>query len=362
MPLSPNSATELVKGIRDIYTEAEEQILERLSRQVGKGIGEETWADRKYLDLQDLNRQLDTLLDDLQAGTPGAVDEAMRMAYNRGTASAVADLNRAGVGAGAVSRPPVPASVSAFVRSVVDPLQSTPMRVRRWANDVYDEVTRETTAQMLTGVVSRREASASALKRYAVRGVTGFTDRSGRNWELGSYAEMAARTQAAQASLQGHTDKLQDMGQDLVIVSDAPEECKVCRPWEGRVLSISGSTTGRLSDGVTVAGTLAEATGAGLFHANCRHSTGLYLPGVTKRYGRTADPTGDALRQRQRQYERRVREWKRRAIVDDEIHGKDSLEARATRARLRATQSEFKSWRDTNDRKNLAYRTSVTAR
>jgi hypothetical protein len=362
MALVPNSAAELVKFIRDIYQDAEEAILHRLARQIVKGITSETWLDRKYADLQDLNRQLDTLLNDLERGVPGAVERAMRMAYNRGTAAAVADLQAVGRGAGALASPPVPPSIGGFVSATLAPLNSTLFRVRRWVADTYDQVTRETSAQVLTGTLTRREASAAALKRYAARGVTGFTDVSGRNWELASYAEMAARTQAAQASLQGHTDKLGDLGQDLVIVSDAPAECKLCRPWEGKVLSLSGSTGGRLSDGVPVTGTVQTATAAGLFHANCRHSIGLYIPGITKRFTNTEDPEGDKLRQRQRAYERRVRQWKRRAIVDEEMFGKDSPEAKATRRKVRQAQGEMNAFIESNGLKKLPYRTSLTAR
>lgn len=345
-----------------LYVEAEEIVLTKLARQLARGIEEESWADRKYADLQDLNRQLNTLLADLADDVPGAVERAMRLAYNRGTAAAVNELQGAGVGAAATAAPPVSPSVAAFTRATLEVLEVTPFRIRRWVSDVYDRVTRETTAQMLTGAVTRREASAAALKRYAVRGVTGFTDVSGRNWSLASYAEMAARTQAAQASLQGHTDRLQGLGMDLVIVSDAPEECVMCRPWEGQVLSISGRSYDTLSDGSEVKGSVLEATAAGLYHNSCRHSQTLYLPGITKRFGRTEDPEGDALRQRQRAYERRVREWKRRAIVNDELLGKDSPGARATRAKLRQAQAEFKDWREANDRKNLAYRTSLVSR
>jgi hypothetical protein len=362
MALSPNSAAELVKVIRDLYTEAEEIVLLKLARQLARGIESESWADRKYADLQELNRQLTALVDDLNSNVPGAVERAMQLAYNRGTATAVNELTAAGLGAAATAAPPIAPSVAAFTRATMEALGSTPFRIRRWVDDAYGRVTRETTAQMLTGAITRREASAAALKRYAVRGVTGFTDISGRNWNLASYAEMAARTQAAQASLQGHTDRLQDLGMDLVIVSDAPEECIICRPWEGKVLSIAGRTYATLSDGTEVEGSVLEATAAGLYHNSCRHSQTLYLPGITKRFGRTEDPEGDALRQRQRAHERRIREWKRRVIVDDELLGKNSVGARATRAKLRQAQAEFKDFREKNGLKNLTYRTSLTAR
>jgi hypothetical protein len=134
----------------------------------------------------------------------------------------------------------------------------------------------------------------------------------------------------------------------------------VCRPFEGKVLSLSGRTTGRLKDGKAVVASLAQAKSAGLFHNNCRHSHSIYLPGITKGPGKdTADPTGDALRQKQRAYERRVRELKRADAIAQEFGGPQATQARA---KLRAKQSEFTAWREANDRKNLAYRTSLTAR
>ncbi|CEA09900.1 Phage minor capsid protein 2 [Arthrobacter saudimassiliensis] len=59
-----------------------------------------------------------------------------------------------------------------------------------------------------------------------------------------SCAEMAVRTSTAEAMLQGHTDRVQELGVDTVVVSDAPEECNICRPFEGKVLSISGADVG----------------------------------------------------------------------------------------------------------------------
>ncbi len=362
MALTPNSSANLAKIVRDIYADAEEIILTKLARQIARGITSETWLDRKYADLQDLNRSLDRLLADLADNLPGAVQRVMQMAYNRGTDAAVADLNEAGRGEGATAAPPIPASVRAFAEATTDVLESVPFRIRRWTNDVYSKVTQETAGQVLTGTQTRREASARALNKYAARGVTGFVDRSGRQWDMASYAEMATRTQTTQASLEGHTRKLQDLGQDLVMISDAPEECRLCRPHEGKVYSISGQTRGRLSDGTTVAGSIRQAVSEGLFHPGCRHRQVLFIPGITEPLKDTADPEGDKLRQRQRAYERRVRQWKRRVILDNEVYGKDSVAAKATRRKLRAAQSEFKSFRDENDRKNLSYRTSLTAR
>ena len=64
-------------------------------------------------------------------------------------------------------------------------------RIIRAVSDVYQQVTAETAAQVLTGAQTRREAARDAVRRYALDGVKPFVDRSGRRWEAGSYAEMA---------------------------------------------------------------------------------------------------------------------------------------------------------------------------
>ena len=198
------------------------------------------------------------------------------------------------------------------------------------------------------------------LSKLGASGITGFRDVAGRQWSLPSYAEMAARTSVSNAMLQGHTDRIRELGIDTVIVSDAPEDCKLCRPFEGKVLSLSGRTTGRLKDGKTVVASLAQAKSAGLYHPNCRHSHSVYLPGITKGPTKdTADPAGDALRQKQRAYERRVRELKRQDLIAQEFGGPAATQARA---KLRAKQAEMKAWIEANDRKTLPYRVSLKAR
>ena len=54
---------------------------------------------------------------------------------------------------------------------------------------------------MLTGTLvgheDRRRTAQRAWERLLSRGVTGFTDRAGRRWELASYVEMATRAVTA---------------------------------------------------------------------------------------------------------------------------------------------------------------------
>jgi hypothetical protein len=72
-----------------------------------------------------------------------------------------------------------------------------------------------------------------------------------------------------QAHLEGTANRLVEQGHDLVKVSTHRGACELCRPFEGKILSITGRTPGYP--------TLEEAKEAGLFHVNCRHAYGLQI-------------------------------------------------------------------------------------
>lgn len=359
MAIRPDDAAVLAKDLRELFAEAETTLLQRIARALANGSDKPDWAETKLLGIQALRNQVDGILTDLAQNVPGAVERAVGLAYNRGIATAGTELTAAGLAHGAFGEVQTTGAASAIVSETMARLTPMSFQIRRAVNDVYQQVVTRVVAQTALGTMTRREASRDILTRLAAQGVTGFRDTAGRNWNMASYAEMAARSATSNAMLQGHTDRIQELGIDTVIVSNATEECKICRPFEGKVLSLSGRTTGRLKDGKTVVASLAEAKSKGLFHNNCRHSQSIYLPGITKAPTDTADPAGDALRQQQRTHERRVRELKRADAVAQEFGGPQAAQARA---KLRAKQSEFKAWRDENDRKDLAYRTSLKAR
>lgn len=360
MAIRPDDAANLAKGMRETFVEAEELLLHKTASALAKGLESPSWVDDKLLQTQAVLRSVDSVLDDLAMGIPGAVERVTGIAYNRGIATAGADLTRAGMSIAAFQGVPDTGAVAAITAEVVGKLDPMRFQIKRAIADVYQQVVTQTAAQVTTGVLTRREASRLTLTRLAKNGVTGFLDRSGRKWEMGAYAEQAVRTASMNASLQGHTDKMRDLGIDTMIVSNAPEECKVCRPWEGRIVSLSGHTTGRLSDGKTVKGSLAEAKADGLFHNNCRHSMSIYLPGITKGAETdTKDEHGDKLRQQQRAHERRIRETKREKAIAEAF---DPAAGKAAGRKLRAQQADFRHWREANGRKDLSYRTSLAER
>lgn len=314
MPISPADAERESEEIRRIYAEAERIVAEKIARRVARGIDEEGYYERKLAELQALRREVEAEIRRLQRAER-EVERIVADAYEKGSQAAIVDLRR--VARAETLRTAFTAAnqraIQALVQTAIGNLRATHLRILRQAEDVYRQVIAETAVpQVLTGVLTRREAAQRALDRFAELGISGFVDRAGRSWSLESYAEMAVRTALGQAAVQGHIDKLIENNRDLVIVSDSPEECEKCRPWEGRILSLTGQTPGYP--------TVDQARAAGLWHPNCTHRIGLYVPGLTRPMRGTAAPQRYEDRQQQRYIERQIRKWKLReaaAITDD---------------------------------------------
>jgi hypothetical protein len=341
MPVSPASSEQVAREILRIYLRAELVLMRAVARRVKRGITDPGWAERKLAEVTLLRRETLSVVRDLDREMARQVDDILRRSYELGTAAARAEL-RALEREIAEKGVTTPRAILRLIDDTVRGLHGGNQRIVRFIETAYSRIIRSAAAQVVAGSQSRRDAAQGALNAFADSGITGFVDDAGRNWELASYAEMGVRTASGQAAIAGHLDTISSIGEDLVIVSDAPQECPLCREWEGEVLSISGRSTKYYS--------VAEATASGLFHPNCRHDIGLYVPGFTRPYGRTEDPAGAAFRSEQRYLERGVRRWKRREVVGDT-----------------AAPGRVAEWRDrlsehVGDGKRLPYREGLGAR
>lgn len=340
MPVSPALAEDLAASVRELYEDAEYALLGHLARALAEDVDSPRWAELKLAAVGNLREAVERVAEALQQDANGAVAEALIEAYGRGRQAAVAELGALDIGRELAARRALPnaASVDRLAASYASDTRPLYVRITRVVVDAYRSIISRVSASTLLGGLTRRQASQRALDQFAARGITGFVDKAGRAWDMASYAEMAVRSITGRAAIEGHLDVLTDMGVQLVIVSDAPLECPLCRPWEGETLVINGESgphTIRTDHtiqpeglfaptrtvAVHVAGSLVEARAKGLFHCNCRHSLSAYLPGVTTRPPHHATPgTTYEDTQRQREIERHIRRWKRQqaAAIDEQ--------------------------------------------
>ncbi|CAM2786275.1 MULTISPECIES: phage minor capsid protein [Streptomyces] len=346
MPIHPGMVEPLAERTRDLYAGAEERLLGIIARQLAAGLDAPGWAERKLAAVQALRRSSQAVVDELGRAVTLDVFDAVADAYNVGHRAGMAELGALDDDARRLVDEVTPQAqaVDRIAQETVDRLTATHRSILRAVLDGFRDIVSTVVGDVSLGIATRRQATQNAMQRFADRGISGFTDRAGRRWQLTSYAEMAVRTATARAATEAHTRTLTEAGVGLVIVSNAPRECPLCRPWEGRVLALDGPTGERTveaehatEDGrmvpVRVAGSLDEARHAGLQHPNCRHSVSAYTPGLTVVEQAESDPAGYEAGQRQRAIERNIRKWKRReaAAVSPEAQ-------RAARAKVRQWQ------------------------
>lgn len=355
MPVDRTIAEDLAATLVDLYTAAETRLATQIGILLRADLSRPDWAERKLLQLGMLRRFAEQLVATLADDSLGVINALVTAAYTRGGEAALEELARLGgarAGELAAVRSALPgsAAVQRLAWSLATRTQGTHVRIVRETADIYRGVVARTVATgTLTGTETRVQTAQRAMDQLLGKGISGFTDRAGRDWELASYVEMAARTTTAQAAVQGHLDRLGDRGLDLVIVSNAPQECAQCRPWEGKVLAKDGPGGRRtvevehaIDDGrmvrVQIAGSVNEAVADGLMHPNCRHSLSAYLVGVTKPITHTEDPRGDKDRQHLRMLERTVRAEKllEAAAIDPAAKKEAGARVRAVQAMIRA--------------------------
>lgn len=334
MAVSPEDADDLAGEVADAYSEAELTMLGRIAQFLGTGLNLDNWASERRNSGGLVRRTLGKLLGALLGKGKKAVDKAATEAERRGVAAADEEL-----GERASDLPP-PSGVHAKrgVEKLNDALKAADDAILSQTMTAYQRIITAVAADVEAGTKTRLQAAADALARFANEGITGFVDKSGRKWSLRTYVEMAVRTQTADIMVQAHTSRLEDAGVRLVMVSDAPYECPLCKPWEGKVLEVGGpsgphdvrvrNVGGGGSITVRVAGSLEEARSKGLFHPNCRHNITGYLPGVS-RAPEKPDTKGVTYEdtQRQRALERNARKWDRRkavALTDEERAAADA--------------------------------------
>lgn len=264
--LDPDELRRISKTVADIYGDATVRLLEVVKRRMAQGADEPGWAEAKLLEIAGLRADAAEVIAQLEVDAPPALRKAIEDAHRFGAMAAheTATLSP--------TLKPVTnqRAVEALARETITKVTGTHGGILRSVDDMFRTIIAEVSAP---GVVSGSESTGAAvqraLNRFADAGITGFRDKAGRNWRLDTYAEMATRTSAGRAMIDGRVEQYVADGREFVIVSDSPQECKLCRPFEGRGLSISGRGVGTDVGGIRIIATLDEARRAGLQHPNC---------------------------------------------------------------------------------------------
>lgn len=230
-PFVPADAVEtLVAKVVALYGDAEAALIRRMAASIAKGIDTDQWQQRQLLELMRYRREAEALLVKLQQQAATVGEDVVLGAAARGSAHGLAEVGAAlAVPLGDMKHVQVDTeAVVALARDLTGKLGNTGTPILRSVDDMYRRVIADVTARALLGAQTRREVAQAALDEFARQGITGYWDRKGRRWEIEAYTEMATRSSLMNAAIEGHAARLEANGFDLVVISDAPQECKLC--------------------------------------------------------------------------------------------------------------------------------------
>ena len=202
--------------------------------------------------------------------------------------------------------------LEALIETVNKDLNKAQYSVLRKMDDVYRQTIFKSHMYLQNGIKTLPQAIDMATKDFLAKGIDSIVYKNGARVNIASYAEMCLRTANHRATLLGEGKKRDEYGIHTVVVNAHANTCRMCEPWQGKVLIDDIFSHGTKLDGDYPL--LSEAIAAGLLHPNCRHSITTFFPGITNLPkvpdGKEAIKLYEA-EQKQRYLERQIRKWKR---------------------------------------------------
>jgi hypothetical protein len=238
-----------------LYSKAEKEILAETNKALLRG--------NSTRQLNAMLRNVKKIRKDLLGGARDWSEQAIKAAYEEGMGS----TGLSSVGFEAVHQQ----AVKVLAENAYGRFEIVDQVIGRRVNDVYRSIALENVTGQVVGYQTWQQTAKRIRADMAERGITGFVDAAGKRWNMESYAEMLARTVPRAAMIEGTKNRLLEHGHDLaeIIGGIGENTCDHCREWNGRIVSLTGKTSGYP--------TLDEARDAGVFHPQCSHNIAIAM-------------------------------------------------------------------------------------
>ena len=201
------------------------------------------------------------------------------------------------------------------------------------AGDEYRDIVNKVSSQVLAGTKTTNKAMQEAVSQLAEKGLTGFTARNGARWNPEGYTKMVIRTNTQNTINRIQDERIQACGGDFIEISSHIGARPLCAQDQGQIFSLSGYS-GYIEDldggKVKVRPWSSSTYGkpAGILGINCRHSRYMFVPGLSKKremdFTKKENDEAYIENQRQRQYERTIRNKKREIAMLKQTKAEDS--------------------------------------
>lgn len=259
-----------IKRLIKTYKKAQKDILQEVMSATDFGVARR----RRIL------AQIDDILRTLKVTTDTFIQEELPIQYYGGADDAIKQLKNIKApimvdeGFSRIHQDAVAAMVDETAEAFAEAMVGISRSGKRLLGRVSRELITQRLAKGMIGGEARKQVTREIKAIILDSGINALVDRGGRRWSLERYADMLFRTKSVEARNRGLVNRLLENNYDLVQVSKHTGACELCAPWEGKILSASGSTKGYK--------TVAQAEEGGLFHPNCRHAINVLVPKLAR--------------------------------------------------------------------------------
>lgn len=180
----------------------------------------------------------------------------------------------------------------------------------------YQSILKKSTIETVTGLKTHEQAIKDAIYKQIDEGIPILRDKAGRTWSLEAYTRMVLTTTANRTYNDARTKRMQEMGQSLCVMTSHPNSRPACAYIQGKVVNIVPDDSPDYNPKYDTIYNHGYGTPAGTLGINCRHVLFPFEEGVNVNHQPRYDPKeaikNGNLQQKQRAYERSIRNYKKR--------------------------------------------------
>ena len=391
--MTPQEILALSEPVEAIYTDVTTQLIWNICKRLGQGKELKNWQAKKLGELDALTKDavkiisnstgkaqrtikstlakaLGIELKDVEAILKGAVqagkipDIGFTVEQSQGLKQLLQSLSDQAVDqTNLVNTVMLNSTRQRYIWAVNNTVQEEQKLIQRlYSARDYDELEQQTAkvqralnkaaGTVEAGAEARVQALSRTVKELAQEGITGYIDRGGHHWSPEAYINMDIRTTVHNAAIQAQRTRAEEYGVETFQISSHAGARPLCAPYQGKFYSWDGSS-GVLHDlygkeyYYESIGNTSYGEPAGIFGINCGHNPQTFVDGYNiPRYEETKDAEANAAEyresQKQRYYEREVRQAKLEAIAQDAAGNKDAFNQAA--AKVRQANANYKEF------------------